>query len=74
MPYYIYRIKQDRSVDYTDIEFEQYKEAKTKAREMRAELSSDNPDTIKVVFAKNNDEAVDLLLTPGTPRPKGEDY
>lgn len=74
MPYFIYRIKQDRTVSYTDLAFDQYQLAKNKAREIRLEQSPDDTDTIKVVFAKTPLEAVELLLTPGKPRPKGEDY
>ena len=73
MPYYLYRIALDKKLNYCDQAFDTYKEAKQCARQMRSEQTETDKDTIKVIFAKDQDEAEDLLLTPGKPRPKGED-
>jgi len=73
MPYYLYQIALDKKLTYCDHMFDSYKEAKLLARQMRGEQAETDQSTIKVIFAKNQEEAEDLLLTPGKPRPKGED-
>jgi len=73
MPYYLYRIAPDKKLTYCDQVFDGYRDAKLSARQIRSEQPESDKDTIKVIFAKNQDEAEDLLLTPGKPRPKGED-
>jgi hypothetical protein len=72
MPYFIFRISPE--IDLTYIEnFEGYKDAKNTARSIRMKQEESDKDTIKVIFAKDQDEAETLLLMPRKPRPKGED-
>ena len=66
MPYYIYRItagptalvKTLEKVDQCD----SFKDAKARARSMRAELSEQDTCQIKVMFAENELEAEEQLM------------
>ncbi len=66
MPYYLYRIH----AGPTDIvknlelveEFEVYKEAQTRAKQLRAEQSPDDDSMIKVMFADNQLQAEEQLM------------
>jgi hypothetical protein len=66
MPYYIYKItpgptELTKSLEKLE-QYDAFKEAKTRARSMRAEMGDNAPFTIKVMFADNELEAEEKLL------------
>ena len=65
MPYYVYRIASGPSKLVKQLEqikdFENFKEAKGFAKELRAEQAADDTSTIKVIFADNALEAEERL-------------
>ena len=66
MPYFIYKITSGptnlvKSLEKLE-EHGTFKEAKTRARAMRAELGKDAPFEIKVMFANNELEAEENLM------------
>ena len=68
MPYFIYKI--DKQETESHIEklhcFESFKEAKTKVREIRANLN-DDAIIAKIIFAENQQEAEAKLREKRTP-------
>ena len=69
MPYFVYKIEQDRSVEYIDA-FEDFKSAKQLCREKRDAIKPDDSHSVRLVFAKDKKEAENLLRTrrkPSTP-------
>ncbi len=66
MPYYVYKVTPVGETLVKDLEklteFDQFKEAKTYARERRAELDESGTTTIKVIFADNPLVAEEQLL------------
>ena len=65
MPYFIYKITPGPTQVVRKLElqadFENFNEAKTRAREMRAELGAETDVTIKVMFAATPLEAEEKL-------------
>ena len=65
MPYYIFKITQPtpvvKNLDFQK-EFEDFKEAKQFARDMRAELPLNGGITVKMIHAGNQLQAEELLL------------
>ncbi len=65
MPYYIYSIQQGPTALVKTLEkleeFEKFKEAKNRARELRAGDSPDETRQIKVIFAESELEAEEKL-------------
>ena len=72
MPYFLYRISQDKKLHCLD-KYAKYKEARDRARAVRGELAKDDSDTIRVIFANNENEAEILLLTPREAPIEGDD-
>ncbi len=66
MPYFIYRILPGPSKVITTLEklqqFDNFQEAKTSARNLRAEQSVEDSSQIKVMFAANQLRAEEELL------------
>lgn len=67
MPYYIYKITSPEGMDLVknlDLlgEYESFKEAKAKARDLRSGLDGKEKAIIKVMFADNQLLAEELLL------------
>lgn len=64
MPYFVFKITQPtpivKNLDFQQ-EFETFKEAKTFAREMRAELPLNAGITVKMIHAANQLQAEELL-------------
>ncbi|MEE9494309.1 MAG: hypothetical protein V3W04_13145 [Gammaproteobacteria bacterium] len=66
MPYFIFQvtpgptdlIKRVEKIEY----HKSFKDAKTSARAMRAELAEDSPITYKVVFAASELEAEEMMM------------
>lgn len=72
MPYFLYRISQEKSLQCLD-KFTKYKEARARARELRSAQAEDDRDSIRVIFANNENEAEILLLTPREAPIEGDD-
>jgi exonuclease VII small subunit len=64
MPYFVYKItRADSNEQNLDLQksFDAYKEARSLARSMRAELDADDSVIIKIIFADNEEEAEERL-------------
>jgi hypothetical protein len=72
MPYYIYQIKDPRSLQYLDHK-DQYQDAKAVARSLRGDLAATDAAKIRMVFARSASEAEKLLSAPRDNRVIGED-
>jgi hypothetical protein len=72
MPYFLYRISQKKNLQCLD-KFGKYKEARDRARELRTAQAQDDRDSIRVIFANNENEAEILLLTPREAPVEGDD-
>ena len=71
MPYFVYRIQEKpRKLDHLET-FPAYKEAKVYVREQRKQ--SDDVESIRMIFARNDIEAEKLLTAPREERVIGED-
>jgi len=73
MPYFVYKVAQDRSVEYVDV-FEDFGTAKKLCREQREALTPADTSTVRMVFAKNKKEAENLLRTPRKPSTPVEEW
>ena len=78
MPYFIYYVTVNPATNTKSLEFvdkrDNYKEARTVAREKRGELEPGNPNLeCRMIFAKNDVEAEKLLSAPREERVIGED-
>ena len=66
MPYYIYRIENAEMNLLKQLtlitQFDSFKEAKDRARTLRAELEPDSPAVIKVMFADNELHVEEQLM------------
>ncbi len=72
MSYYIYRISPHRALTYVEA-FEEYKQARQLARQMRRDQSAGDSDDIRMVFAKDRTEAESLLRTRRERQPSEDD-
>ncbi len=72
MPYFIYEIFPPKRLQLVD-SFAAYREARTRARTLRAALGADAVQTVRVIFAQSTEEATRLLTEPREPRPLGEE-
>ncbi|MBD3609095.1 MAG: hypothetical protein HUJ30_00940 [Gammaproteobacteria bacterium] len=63
MPYFVYQISEQMIVKDLDLlgEFENFKEAKTFAKDKRAETPELPPEATKVIFAENRLDAEEKL-------------
>jgi hypothetical protein len=73
MPYFVYKVNQDRSVEYLE-NFDDFKSAKTLCRDKREALTPEDTYTVRLVFAKNKKEAENLLRTPRKPSTPVEEW
>jgi len=73
MPYFVYKIEQDRSVEYLD-DFEDFKAAKNLCRVKREAITGEDTYSVRLVFAKNKKEAEALLRTPRKPSTPVEEW
>lgn len=68
MPYYIYKIITDNESSAKQLElaseYENFKAAKREVRNMRASQLADDDIVYKMIFAENQPEAEQRLLTP----------
>ncbi len=76
MPYFVYRVATQetgkKALSYLDA-FEDYKSARTLAREQRAAADATAEATFRLIFANNQIEAEKLLSAPRDERVIGED-
>lgn len=72
MPYYLYKIHGPRTVEAIEAH-DVYREARNRARALRADQALADSSHIRLVFAKSPEEAEKLLLEVREPRPLGED-
>ena len=73
MAYFVYKLDQDRNLEFLD-SFEEYGEAKNVCREQRSALKHGEPVTVRMVFAKSKKEAETLLMTPRKPSTPVEEW
>ena len=78
MPYFVYFVEQSSGSGNKVLEhlqtFDDYKSARTLAREQRAQLKAESsPRDCRLIFAKNQIEAEKLLSAPREERVVGED-
>ena len=66
MPYYIYRIHQGPTAMFKNLEllaeFEEYKQAKQHAKQLRIDQAPDDDSQVKVMFADNQLQAEEKLM------------
>lgn len=72
MPYYVYKVYNNRTLEPVDVH-DKYRDAKLRARDLRAELGQDADFTYRLIFARSETEAERLLTQKREPRPLGED-
>jgi hypothetical protein len=72
MPYYVYEILPPKRLQLVD-SFAAYREARTRARALRAALEADTEKSIRVIYAQSTEEATRLLTEVREPRPLGEE-
>lgn len=72
MPYFVYKIHPGKRFELID-HFPAYRAARERARAMRSEIQPGDDYTVRVMFAKDSDEAERLMSEKREPRPLGED-
>jgi hypothetical protein len=72
MPYYVFSVKPFGQLDKL-AEFGGFKEASTHAKALRAAQGGAADAKVKVMFAENEDQAVELLCQVREPGPIGDD-
>lgn len=72
MPYFVYEIFPPRRVELVD-SFDGYREARTRARALRAALGADAEQAVRVIHASSTEEATRLLTEVREARPLGEE-
>lgn len=73
MPYFVYKVDDDRSLEHIET-FESFSDAKKLCRDQRTALKSVEPVSVRIVFAKNQKEAESLLRTPRKPSTPLEEW
>jgi hypothetical protein len=74
MPYFIYKLMPFNMIEKIE-QFDKFKEASNRAKEIRKDIPADADYSIKVIFADNELAAEDILNTPREPGiMTGEDY
>ncbi len=72
MPYYVYDIFPPKRLELVD-SFSAYRQARTRARALRAALGADAEQSVRVIYAQSTEEAARLLTEVREPRPLGEE-
>ncbi len=72
MPYFLYKIFPKKKFELVG-HFHAYREARDSAREQRKQLTPEDHYSIKLMFAKDPEEAERLMSEEREPRPLGED-
>jgi len=72
MPYYVFSVKP--FAQYARLaEFAAFREASAHAKSLRSGLAPGSGEQIKVMFAENEEQAVDLMCQPRDAGPAGDD-
>jgi predicted exporter len=72
MPYFIYEIFPPGRLVLVD-NFAVYREARARARTLRAALGANAAQTIRVIYAQSTEQATRRLTEVREPRPLGEE-
>ncbi len=72
MPYFVFKIYDNRTFEPID-SFAQYRDAKQRTRELRAEIPDGETYTFRLIYARHEAEAERLLAQKREARPLGED-
>lgn len=72
MPYYVYRIREPKNLEYIDVKAD-YREARNYVRGLRSQQAASDSSLVRMVFAKTTAEAEKLLSVPKDTRVIGED-
>lgn len=72
MPYFVYKVYPAKRFEPI-ADFPKYRDARDRARSLRAELPEGADYTIRVIFAKDHEEAELVMAEPREARPLGED-
>ena len=72
MPYFLYKVRSGKRLESVD-SWDQYKEAKAHAKSMRQDMRPEDDYAVRIIFAKNSEEAERLLTEKREPRPMGEE-
>jgi hypothetical protein len=72
VPYYVYEIFPPRRLELVD-GFAAYREARIRARALRASLGADAEQSVRVIYAQSTEDATRLLTETREPRPLGEE-
>jgi len=72
VPYYVYEIFPPRRLELVD-GFAAYREARSRARALRAALGADAEQSVRVIYARSTEDATRLLTETREPRPLGEE-
>ena len=73
MPYLVYKVFAEKKLEYVDTQ-PNYREAKAVVNAMRKELNEEADHMVRMVFAKNQNEAERLLTEEREAPPAGEEY
>jgi len=72
MPYMIYKIFAERRLEYVDAK-DSYREAKEQVRAMRKAQTAEDGYLVRMIYAKNQEEAERLLTEVREAPPMGDD-
>ncbi|MCU0934506.1 MAG: hypothetical protein MUF66_00220 [Gammaproteobacteria bacterium] len=72
MPYFVYRVHPSKRFELVE-RHAAFRDARDRAREMRAAMAEGDDYTVKVMFGKDPEEAERLMAEEREPRPLGED-
>ncbi len=72
MPYYLYSITADKEPELLQA-FDGYRQAKQAATAMRVELPAGENRLVRIIFAQDPSEAVELLKTKRERQPSEDD-
>ena len=72
MPYFIYQVTPQKKCTLVE-SHQAFRDSRQRARELRGQLKPGDSYLVKVVFAKNPEEAVQLLTTEREFIPMGDD-
>jgi hypothetical protein len=72
MPYFLYKVFPGKKFELIE-PYQAYREAREAARKRRAEMTGNEPYQVKVMFAKDPEQAERLMSEEREPRPLGED-
>lgn len=72
MPYFVFNVHPGKRFELV-AQHAAFRDARDQARSLRAALAADADYGVKVMFAKNPEEAERLMAEEREPRPLGED-